>query len=543
MDMSYHGYALALKPEPSFPETVFADEMEQWLDIDNEMSAVHVAAAVYGAGTAMSTLSQAEAAKHWRQAPNWLHQLATQPSPQALATALAAMGLPQAAAFDAYKRFLPLHPVAATASALLLADADARSALSPATGLNRYGCAPYPQPGTVMLSSCTGNEPGKAGLSAVQRLKRRMMRAAWNNRFDQELAAVEAELARRIAALMGINPAPDTVIALTKSGSAAAHLTAGHFCPDDQPCLYLLVGQKETGREVPDAISIGAHVTVEDMFIRHDETGEAVAADVLVSRLEQRISTALHQGMQVVLQVVEGSKTGLTAPGIDGVARLRHRFPKGLHIVADFCQMRPGSAVKPYADLGAAIIATGSKFLGGPAFSGVAVIPGGKPAPIPGIGILARWEAALAECEGYAGLSARQIENGLKLFAETVRKACALKQGIMAVADQSPSHIATVHVTGRGGWMDMEWLKSLQGWLQADASALLPLTAGASDHAVMSRRCLVGQPVMVGNRAGLRLAINAARLVSLAEDGDAAARLTADVTAVLGKIDLVRNAL
>jgi hypothetical protein len=490
----------------------------------------------------MATLPQSSQASHWRQAPNWLHQVSTNPTPQSLATALSVLGLSQAGVFDAIQRLPHFHSVAATASAMLVAEGDKRSVLSPVTGLNRYGCAPYPQAGTVTLSSCTGNEPTKIGLSAVQAFKHRLMRAAWDNCLDEEQAAIDAQIKARIATFFGLKFLDCHTVTLTTSGSAATHLVAGSFCPTDQHCLYLLVGQKETGREVPDAISIGDHVTIEDVFIRHDETGQAVSVDVLLSRLEQRISKAIHQGIQVVLQVVEGSKTGLVAPGIDGVRKLMKRFPKNLHVVADFCQMRPGSQMQPYLDLGAAVVATGSKFLGGPAFSGLAIIPNGLSQPVPSVGTLARWEAALAECSGYGVLSAGQIEDGLKVFAEIVTHGCAQKSGISVVTDPELSHVMTLHVVNsHTQFLDMEQLRDVQGWLMADASALLPLDASAGDHSLMARRCLVGQPVMVGNKAGLRLAINAARLASIVDDRDGWLRLTSDVTILLGKLDLIRR--
>jgi hypothetical protein len=203
--------------------------------------------------------------------------------------------------------------------------------------------------------------------------------------------------------------------------------------------------------------------------------------------------------------------------------------------------------MQPYLDLGAAVVATGSKFLGGPAFSGLAIIPDalipeGGAQPVSSVGTLARWEAALAECLGYGKLSSGQVKDGLKVFAEIVTHACAQRSGIHVVTDHELSHVVTVQVANpHSQFLDMEQLRNVQGWLMADASALLPLDAGAGDHALMSRRCLVGQPVMVGNMAGLRLAINASRLTSIVQDGDGWLRLTSDVTVLLGKLDLIRR--
>ena len=539
---AFSGYVPAPQPDPTLPESTFAAELALWRQVAQERDAVHVLAAAYGVGSIMGTISRRAVSQHWRNAPKWLQRLALEPNPTALAAGLAVLGLPSSSVFDAFERFEHLRPVAAPVSVLLLADGDPRSALSPVSGLNRYGCAPLNQPGTVSFSACSGNEIGRVGLAAAGQLRQRLMYAAWNDNLAADLSDCDRDQKSRIVSILGIPIGTSDGMALTESGTGAIRLVAKHLTAGPGPYLFLVVGPKETGREVPDAVCVGPHVAVEAVDIRQDDTGDAIDSASLILSLEAKIAQAQEQGKQVILQVVEGSKTGLVAPGIEGVRALLARFPKDLTIVADFCQMRPGTSALAYWQMGASIVATGSKFLGGPVFSGVALIPNGGKMPMTSVGTALRWEAALSECGGYAHLSQQQVEDGLQAFARTVVQACEQKPGLVPVKDDNPAHIMTLHLEDdQGRLLHMENLKSLLGWLVTDATALLPATAKASEHALASRRCLIGQPVMVGNRPAIRLAINAGRLTSVVQDPDGRARLASDIGIVLGKIDLIRR--
>jgi len=541
-DVALNWLAPTLLSEPSLPEITFAIEMALWQQVEPEKNAVHILAAAHGVRLALATLTVKDATRQWRNAPKWLHRLCLDPSPTTLATALLTLGYSPAPVFGAIERFDSLRAVSAPVNALLLADGDKRSALSPVTGLNRYGCAPLPQPGTISLSACSGNEVGRVGFAAGQQMRLRLMQAAWAGTLGQSIADITAHQKARIAKIMGVTLNSIDVMSLVESGTAATHLVATHLTAGPQSCLYLIVGPKETGREIPEAVSTAPHVMIEGVEIREGESGEPVAPSVLEYILERRITKAIDQGMRVILQVVEGSKTGLVAPGIDVVRRLIARFPNHFKVVADFCQMRPGTCPAEYLELGASIVATGSKFLGGPVFSGVAIEPKGSHTQSASVGTVLRWEAALAECENLSSLSESQRSEGLRAFAHCVLQGCDTKTGLIPVKDDSPAHVMTVHVLDQENrLLDMEKLRSLHTWLASDATALLPLNAGAADHAVVSRRCLIGQPVMVGDKAALRIALTASRLVSLVRDPDGPARLSADISALLGKMDLIRT--
>ena len=438
--------------------------------------------------------------------------------------------------------FHRLRAVAAPTAVLLFDDGDPRSALVPETGLTRYGGAPVPQADTIALSACSGNEVTPVGLAAAEQLRLRLMRAAWADRMDAEREVVANEQRNHLVELLNLPVQPGDAVLLTESGTKAVQAVAHHFAQGEQPCLYLLVGQRETGSEIPAAVAVGPHVAVEGMELRDAASGAAKSAEKIATELENRIAQALDRGMRVVVQVVEGSKTGLVAPGVAGVRSLLTRFPQGVKIVADCCQMRPGTLTTAYWQMGAAVVATGSKFLGGPIFSGIAAIPGGGVPPVPGVGILLRWQAALAESAAYTRLTAQQCAAGLHVFANIFHTECAKFTGLQPILDRYPTHVLTVLLVDKAGQsLKLETLRRLAGWMGRDASGLLPAHATVQQQKIARQRCLIGQPVAVGNRAGLRLGLNAPGLVALVNDRQGVSKLTANMVTTLAKIDLLRS--
>jgi hypothetical protein len=73
---------------------------------------------------------------------------------------------------------------------------------------------------------------------------------------------------------------------------------------------------------------------------------------------------------------VHGSKTGLILPELPEIDRLLAEHGEAISLVVDACQARITSeALHAYLSRGAMVFLTGSKFMGGPPFSGFALIP------------------------------------------------------------------------------------------------------------------------------------------------------------------------
>ena len=84
------------------------------------------------------------------------------------------------------------------------------------------------------------------------------------------------------------------------------------------------------------------------------------------------------------MHVLAGSKTGLSAPSFEAVQRLHERFGARLDVVVDACQMRLApERVRAYLEAGCMVLITGSKFFGGPPFSGALLVPAGVAARAP----------------------------------------------------------------------------------------------------------------------------------------------------------------
>jgi len=78
------------------------------------------------------------------------------------------------------------------------------------------------------------------------------------------------------------------------------------------------------------------------------------------------------------VHIVHGSKTGLVLPHLEDVDRLRERFGDDVAFVVDACQARITTpALQAYLARGVIVFLTGSKFMGGPPFSGFALLPEG----------------------------------------------------------------------------------------------------------------------------------------------------------------------
>lgn len=538
------------------PEQVFAAELAKWRgllpqdDISPALMAGFVLAAAHGARAALNLLARDQAQILWSQTPAWVQDLAFRPDDASLLQALTALDLdfPQSVT-TAFRHFADIRPLAAPVEALLLIDGDERARLNPETGLNRYGCRAVATHDALALSACSANEPSDRGLAAADSAREALMRSLLSNTMSQALTTLAARCQARILQWLGVRPHTAATVILTDSGTNATQLAAIAAHSGPNPSVAIVVGPLETGREIPEAAAHGpSFVKLETIPVRDPATGQAYDSATLADLIALRVKAAHAKGQDVVLHVLEGSKTGLAAPGIDGVRTLMAEFPAGLKIIADFCQMRPHSDAQPYLAMGAAIVTTGSKFMGGPAFSGAAILPPDwrGSAPIETVirpGTALRWEAALAEGESYWRLDPLRRASGLTRFIQSVREASADFPEVDVLDDAQATHIVALRVKDieTDGWMSQKQLERLNRWLAQDAQPLLPVRAKSFEIRLAQQRCLLGQALTVGLAGALRIAANAHRIAQLADNANAAAQLHQDISILLSKIALIRR--
>lgn len=280
---------------------------------------------------------------------------------------------------------------------LALAEAgDTRLRVDPVRGLNRYGTAPRPRPEAIHFSSSTASSVSDYGFLLCDKIRRRLLRqrdegeaSAW----DRLAAGVRGEIAN----LLGLAPS-DADVVLAASGTDTellAVLTALAANPTRR-LTNVLVAPEESGRGVALAgagrffdESTAAGIAVKmgepawpDRLIEtrclpiRDLKGRVRSTEAIVADLRDEVVKALSAGDHVLVHVLLGSKTGISAPPLEVVDALRRGHEEQVDVVVDACQLRiTPSLLGALARRGWMVQITGSKFLTGPAFSGALIVP------------------------------------------------------------------------------------------------------------------------------------------------------------------------
>ena len=358
---------------------------------------------------------------------------------------------------------------------MLASGGDARIVCDPANGQNIYGCPSKPEPNVLAFGSSTASTITPQSFHAAERLRIRLLRAARteirSTTYARELARIRAEL----LGLCGISDLSGLEAIFAASGTDI-HLIAGQLAGDvtSSGLLVVMIDPAETGSGVPAALAgqhfsdcaalgsevtagatiFGGNVIVVTTVACRGEDSSPRAATVVDAEVESLVVDAVTAGRRVLLNLVDVSKTGIIAPSLCCALELRRRFPAAVDVLVDACQFRLApSTLRAYLEHGFWVVLTGSKFVGGPAFSGVLLLPNTasrrlrmkilSPAlsaysaradwprgwmarhslnDTENYGLLLRWEAALAELRSFRSLSETAIAGFLEVFASNVQR-------------------------------------------------------------------------------------------------------------------------
>jgi hypothetical protein len=463
------------------------------------------------------------------------------------------------------------------AARLMTRGCDARIVLDEATGLNRYYSAPRPRD-VLAYASSTANDVSPAAFARAEELlaeigaapapdvnaarleaMRGRIRAAYGVPEDVGIVFAPSGTDLEYVALAlvaGRAPAGTHTVLLgaDEVGSGCIHSAHGLYFADETALGVTTV----PGEPVPGLG--GVHVELVDIPVR-DRMGRVRPSHYLAERMLSSSAAARAASRHSLIHIVHGSKTGLILPSLADVDRLANDAT----LVVDACQARiTGAAVNDYLARGAIVFITGSKFMGGPPFSGFALIPPALaeqapplpaglatifrraewPAGWPGadalpesanIGLLLRLEASLFELERFQALPAATAERVILAFHAAVRREIVEQTAARRVAPYPPGHVedADTHP------IEMRTLSTL------DLSALKPGGASFEDarawHKAMALADVrVGQPVkcvrLADGRWGatLRIGLAMGQVVDAAgfDDAALAAHFGADMAAI-----------
>ncbi len=484
---------------------------------------------------------------------------------------------------------------------LITAGGDSRLLIGD-DGLNRYGCSPQPRD-AVALGSCTCSTPSARGIQAAKWLLEQLRQA------DDPAGAAKKISRHHRSRLKSQMELPRHVeVAFCPSGTDAELLVlalaaAGH----DRPIMNIIVGPTEVGSGTPQAAAglhydhlvprggevkagtavsreLAERVSVKTVNIR-DERGEMLNEFYIDALVTEMVSEAVAEGAHVLLHLVAHSKTGMHAPSLECVDRITRKLAPDVTIVIDAAQGRVSRrGLNDALWQGHLVMFTGSKFYGGPAFSGALFVPPQwQPEPQgitrfpdefdqyftaaalpeswtqirssltdwPNYGALLRWEAALAEIDAYYEVPNQTRLGILRAFEEAVPQVFAGSKTIRLmpvfppIQDDSQTRLLeskttvfSFQIETGGQALDLKELKTFHRELNSDVqNAFRALPAG-----VMSKQFHVGQPVpFQDGSAALRIALGGEMIVRIATDASLGESLEARLDWLRSQLNQLRE--
>ena len=462
---------------------------------------------------------------------------------------------------------------------LLIAGSDQRAAPLPPHHLNKYGCSTSPRD-ALPLGSCTASSTSPRGYAAAERALEALRRG------ETEPRDLVDDIRQRLAAALDLQQVPGVEIALTPSGTDAEMLLTLIALGDrSSPVTNILVAPAEVGGGSKHAAGLrhfdalapsGRALTpgdpvdpdllddvrVQTVRLRHPD-GALRDDDELDGEVLDLARGALAEGHRVLVHVVAHSKTGAHAPRFEVATRLHEEHPDRVTVLVDAAQARVGyEHLHRSLARGFAVLFTGSKFLGGPPFSGALLLPASLAPPArplsppfadyftrtelpaswgacasalpdtPNLGLLLRWQAALAELEAYVGVPQDTRDAIFDAFAEQVDQTLC-GSDLIALTDlprppdpHAPTAIQrtptvfswTVHDPS-GHRLDRDELRQLYGLLNTNLGHAVADDDPA--RACLARALHIGQPVGLGHSGELwvlRVAMGAPLVIQLADD-------------------------
>ena len=254
--------------------------------------------------------------------------------------------------------FLPLYR-------LLGSGGDPRLAIDPASGLNQYGCQPFPCPDTLSFASSTATSISQRAYDRASRARESVDAVRDRRRDRRSVRRADRGHARRIegSSRSVRNRCRRRVFAVRHrraTSGAVPRARAARFWIDDD----------RRGRRPDRKRNRGYRARA--TFQRRDgerlpgrkrasrSRGSAIASPASRSRCSMRTAmfrpqagkryggsrrrrtVARAAGRNVLLQIMDSSKLGWRAPSDQCLDEIATRWPDRVQVVVDACQMRLG---------------------------------------------------------------------------------------------------------------------------------------------------------------------------------------------------------
>lgn len=470
---------------------------------------------------------------------------------------------------------------------LLVSGGDARLALDPGDRVNAYGCAPSPEPEIWNFASSTASTISQAAYDRAALAREELVHKSL---FDEVEIAFDRRCEDMRNELRGHFQLPPRVELVFSPSGTDSQLHALFLARAvlGAPPVTIVVGADQTGSGTAQTAR-GHHfsmMTASGVAVHKDAAiaglaGDGIAVPLLDAASDvamradadaavmRAIEDSLAQGRRVLLHIMDSSKLGWRAPSAACLDEIARRWPRKVQIVVDACQARLGRGrLRSYLDRGYMVLITGSKFFGGPAFSGALLVPKGLSRSLdriegiapgffdyaghcdwpmswtalrsrferrPNFGQWLRWEAALAEIGSYYAVPGAFRAKTMTELAAGIDDMIALSPSLRVVPAAFDKADADDEEFAQRTIFPFTLLRNGKPASIADTGAVHralardmngDIVGSAADRQVAAQRCLVGQPVRLEQpdgapQAALRLCVGA-RLVTDAWSADTA---------------------
>ncbi|SFI18638.1 hypothetical protein [Bradyrhizobium sp. Gha] len=469
---------------------------------------------------------------------------------------------------------------------LLVSGGDLRLALGPHDRVNAYGCGASPEPEIWNFASSTASPISQAAYDRAALAREELVHKSLFDdveiAFDRRCEDMRDELRGHFQ----LPPRVDVVFSASGTDSQLHALFLARAVLGAPP-LTIVVGADQTGTGTVHTAR-GHHfstMTASGIAVRKDAAIAGLAGDSSAiplldasgrsmridadAEVMRAIESSLAQGRRVLLHIMDSSKLGWRAPSAACLDEIAQRWPRKVQVVVDACQARLGRRrLRSYLDRGYMVLITGSKFFGGPAFSGALLMPKGLSRALdriegiapgffdyagrcdwpmawtalrsrferrPNFGQWLRWEAALAEIGGYYAVPGAFRTRTLAELASGIESMIALSPSLRAIPAPADTAGPDDEEFAQRSIFPFTLLRDGKPASIADTSAVHralardmndAISGSPADRQVAAQRYLVGQPVRLEqpdgvSHAALRLCVGA-RLLTDAWSPDGA---------------------
>ncbi|MCU6433596.1 hypothetical protein LPB67_07375 [Undibacterium sp. Jales W-56] len=482
-----------------------------------------------------------------------------------------------------------------TTRQLLASGGDYRIVPDADSGLTVYGCGHQPDTELLSFGSSTASTVSETGFLAAEQLRQLCQHQLISKQpqvvYQEQMDRLRQELLTHCR----LNDLGVQVLAA--ASGTDIHLLAAQWL---QPACTVMINKVETGSSIPLALR-GEHFNQRSVFADQLRIGAPVSqwhgevhmidartasgalrdAASIDKEYAAYVDQQASQGKRVLTVLTDVSKTGLIFPSLAIVLALKQKWPEHIEVFVDACQFRLSVAtVKAYVMHDFMLALTGSKFLTGPTFSGMLLIPPGvaqrfrhaelhkqvqdyscaQDWPMDffahhalhhqtNFGLLLRWEAAMAELRCMLTIPNQAITDFLQEFKAAIKERLLNDPVLEALPVRELDRSALMH---QQNWDQEQTIFSFLLHHTAPNHQRRPLNSTETHHvyrALMigntkTGRLQLGQPVQCGQRDGvavsaLRLSVST-RMIVRACQTDGTKQVIAEA---LSAFDQVRDAI